>query len=162
MFLRLLVTGVLALPAAALIGPAAGAKPASAPAAHVTVKDGYVAAAPPGAKVMAAFMTVTNDGPSAVTITGVSSPDFTKAELHETRQTGTMTRMAALPRLTVPAGASVTFQPGGKHVMLFAPKRNLQAGDTVTLTVTFAKGRQTVVLPVRAGMGAHHGHHDHP
>jgi copper(I)-binding protein len=138
--------------------PSALAKPAATTAVGLTVSDGYVAAAPPGARVRAAFMTLRNPGSRALTIQGLTSPDFGRVEIHETRQQNGMATMSVLPTLTIPAGGAVTLAHGGKHVMLFAPKRPLQAGDHVTLTFRLqgTPQGQTIQLPVRDEDGAAH------
>jgi copper(I)-binding protein len=166
MSLRLLVAGTTALSALSL-WPASGiAKPTPATTAVLTVSDGYVAEAPPTAKVMAAFMTLSQSGSKPLTVTGASSPQFAQLAFHETLQEGGMARMVVLKTLTIPVGGSVTLAPGGKHMMLFHPKRALKAGDTVSVTFRFDQGRptQTVTLSVRSGHGsAHeHGHQEHP
>ena len=50
----------------------------------------------------------------------------------------------------VPAGESVTFKPGGLHIMLVDLKQDLKAGDTFTLTLQFEKaGEISVQVEVR-------------
>jgi copper(I)-binding protein len=161
MSLRLLTASLIALQTIGVWAPSAVAGPAAAATVALTVSGGHVAEAPPGAKVMAAFMTLRNAGRKPQTITGLTSPDFGRVELHETRRQGDMAKMEVLPRLAIPAGGSVTLTHGGKHVMLFGPKRPLKAGDTVTLTFRLdGQTAQTIKLPVQAADGGHHGH-DH-
>jgi copper(I)-binding protein len=168
---RLLIAGLIALGSLGTLGGTAAAKaaPIAAKTGALAVTGGYVAEAPPGARVTAAFMTLRNPGKLSLIITGVSSPDFTRVELHETRRDQGMAKMVRLPDLTVPGGGSVTLAHGGKHVMLFYPKRTLKVGDTIALTLQFAGApTMTVRLPVRAMAGGHghggpgHGGHDHP
>ena len=50
----------------------------------------------------------------------------------------------------VPAGKSVTFKPGGLHIMLIDLKQDLKVGDTFTLTLQFEKtSKITVQVEVR-------------
>jgi len=50
----------------------------------------------------------------------------------------------------VPAGDSVTFKPGGLHIMLVGLKQDLTVGDTFTLILQFKKaGEITVQVEVR-------------
>lgn len=52
-------------------------------------------------------------------------------------------------------GATLTFAPGGDHVMLMGLKKKLEAGDTVKVTLTFDDGSTVdVEAPVKAFAGA--------
>ena len=62
--------------------------------------------------------------------------------------------------IPIPAGATVTLQPGGLHVMLIGLTAPLAQGGRVPLTLRFARaGEVRVVLDVQAagarGMGGH-------
>ncbi len=60
----------------------------------------------------------------------------------------TMQEVASVP---VPAGESVSFAPGGYHVMLMELAKPLEVGSSVPLTLTFAKaGEVQVTAEVRA------------
>lgn len=86
----------------------------------------------------------------AATLTGVSTPAAARAELHEMRKAGPAMTMAALPRVPVPAGGTVAFAPGGKHVMLFDVTPEVKPGGSTTLTLTFADGKTvTAIAPVK-------------
>ncbi len=66
--------------------------------------------------------------------------------------------------IPLPAGAEVSFQPGGYHVMLLELPRQLKGGEQFPLTLRFEKaGELTVEVPVRHMApamqgGHHHGH----
>jgi copper(I)-binding protein len=54
--------------------------------------------------------------------------------------------------VTVPADGEVALKSGGTHLMLMKLRRELQAGDDVTLVLRFADGTvKRVVAPVRKG-----------
>jgi periplasmic copper chaperone A len=86
----------------------------------------------------AGYLIIENGGPNAETITAVTSPDFGRVELHDSIQEGGMMKMVALERPEVPGNGQLQFAPGGKHVMLFDPKRELNNGDSVKVTFTFS------------------------
>ncbi len=108
------------------------------------VADDVVVNAPrPAMRMSAGYLTLTNNSDAAITITGVSSPEFGSVEMHETTLEDGISRMRELNELTIAAGATVTFEPGGKHLMLMnrrdtSDTTSLQfyAGDTLVLTVT--------------------------
>ncbi len=53
--------------------------------------------------------------------------------------------MEAVPRLDVPAGATVMFETGGLHVMLTDLTEDLVEGDTVPMTLTFEEAGAVAV-----------------
>ena len=61
----------------------------------------------------------------------------------------------------MPAGGSVTLQPGGLHVMLIDMQKELAPGDKISLTLTFEKaGPMTVEAEVREGTSMGQMDHD--
>ena len=69
--------------------------------------------------------------------------------------------MEKLSNVSAPAGGTVLFRPGGKHLMLMGLKRPLKAGDRFPVTLTFASGAKveatfTVGLSAPAAGHAHH------
>ena len=92
--------------------------------------DVEIRAPMPGMKMSAGYLTLRNNSDADITITKVTSPQFGAVELHETRIEGEVSRMVALDAVTVPAGSTVSFAPGGKHLMLMRPSDDL---DAVTL-----------------------------
>jgi copper(I)-binding protein len=70
-------------------------------------------------------------------------------------------RMRQVSSIDVPAGGTVSLQPGGLHIMLIDLKEPLRQGETFPLTLTFAKaGKVAVDVPVKspAEMGTEHQH----
>ncbi len=73
-----------------------------------------------GRTTTAAYCDVTNRTDVAVVITGFASDNpGIRVELHETTDDGGMMRMRPLARVTIPPRATISFVPGGKHLMLF-------------------------------------------
>ena len=107
----------------------------SAHAATLEITHAWVREAPPASKVLAAYMSIKNPGDAAISINGISSPDFESAELHRTVINEGMARMLHIKQLEIPANGTVRLEPGGLHLMLFNPDRPLAAGDSVTLTL---------------------------
>ena len=104
--------------------------------------DVVIKAPMPGMEMSAGYLTLHNNTDAGITISKVSSPQFGAVEMHETRIENDISRMVALGELTVPAGSSVAFEPGGKHLMLMRPVDDLgsvtldfYAGDDVVLTL---------------------------
>jgi len=59
--------------------------------------------------------------------------------------------MRAVDRLEIPAGETVSLEPGGYHIMLLDLASPLEEGSTVELTLTFENaGELVVTAEVRA------------
>lgn len=122
--------------------PGGGAEQAGGPG--VTITDAWVRAAAEG-DMSAAYFTVTNQGQSAVRLTGVRTGVAGEAEVHESMQEGNTVRMQPVAAVEIPAGGRVTFAPGGYHVMLMDLKQTLHPGDRVDLTLVFEGGLEVPV-----------------
>jgi periplasmic copper chaperone A len=70
----------------------------------------------------------------------VTSPLAREVQVHQSMVHGGMAMMQAAPRVPVPAGGSVTFAPGGYHLMFLNLTKALNVGDKVPATLTFASG----------------------
>jgi hypothetical protein len=53
---------------------------------------------------------------------------------------GGMMSMKQVDAVPVPAGETVELKPGGYHVMLIGLTKDLSAGDTLDVTLTFEPG----------------------
>jgi hypothetical protein len=138
-------------------------EPEHAETASLAVHDPWVAEAPPGAKVMAAYMVLENLSDQDQILTKVSSPSFDKAEVHRTEVREGMARMVPVEQMTIEPHAKAVFEPGGHHLMLVGPHQPLREGDVVVLGLEFEGGeRMSAHAPVRKakpGGEAHHHHH---
>jgi copper(I)-binding protein len=133
------LAATLAVPALAASAPAktSAAAPAAKPA--VAIADAWVREAPPGARALGGYMTVTNRGKKPLTLKGVSSPLFGSVEMHTIVQEEGRMRMKQVMELAIAPGASLQLKPGDKHLMLMQPKQTFKAGQTIALTLDFGK-----------------------
>lgn len=151
----LLTPQVLAgLVAASLLGFSASAcaeKSGPGVPSGITVSHAWVRPAKAG-DVSAAYMDLGNVGPDD-RLTGASSEVAAHVELHETSMAGDMAHMQHLHTgLHLPSGETVALVPGGYHIMLMDLTRDLEIGQTVTLTLHFGSGAETTV-PAAVGTG---------
>ena len=124
--------------------PAWGDGP-SVRASHVWIRQ-----APPGVKVLAAYLSLENLTGAPLSFVAVSSPEFDSVMIHESVVKDGIESMVPVDRLPIPAKGRVELKPGGYHLMLMQPKKNLFAGDTVTLILTFSdKSELAILAPVR-------------
>jgi len=100
----------------------------------------------------AAYLTIANGTSQADALLKVSTPAAATPELHETKAGASgMMAMHPVDRISIPAGGTVTLEPGGFHIMLIGLTGELKAGTTIVLTLTFEKaGEVTVTAEVRA------------
>jgi len=91
----------------------------------------------------AGYMTLRNGGDSDVVLTGASSPACGMLILHKSENSSGMAMMMDMQTITIPAHGSVTFQPGGYHLMCMSPAMKL--GDTVKMTLSFQDGSTMTV-----------------
>ena len=102
------------------------------------------------ATVAAAYFTIT-DNARPDRLIGVSTPVAASAQLHETINDNGIMKMRPISTLALNPGKSVTFAPGGKHVMLMELKSPLKAGDSFPMILTFEHARPlTVTVNIEA------------
>ena len=90
--------------------------------------------------MLAGYVSLRNAGDAPLTIVGADSAAFRSVSLHESVEEGGVERMHALDRFAIVPGRSVTFAPGGKHLMLIQPARQLKSGDTVRIHIATESG----------------------
>ena len=93
---------------------------------------------PIGDRPTSAYLTIENGGPTPETLISATSPDFARVEFNDHVKDGEMMKMVKLDTLNVPAGGQLVLDQGGKHLMLFEPKRALNNGDSIKVTLTFS------------------------
>lgn len=92
--------------------------------------------------MLAGYARIDNTCAAPVQIVSASSPAFADVSVHETRIENGISRMRALTALPVAAHASVSFAPGGLHLMLMQPTLPLKAGDQVSIDFILRDGRR--------------------
>jgi copper(I)-binding protein len=97
------------------------------------------------------YMTVINTGAAARVLIGATSPDYAEVSFHQTRDTNGTSTMVPVASIVIAPHATVSFSPGGYHMMLMRPAHSLHPGDRVTMSLRFADGQKLdVQLEVRA------------
>jgi len=114
-------------------------------------------AAPPAAQVTAGYLMLENSSPAAVTLVRVSSPDYSRIELHRSVLIDGIARMEPLQSVTVAPGGHLEFRPGDYHLMLYREPGPLPEGGTALLIFYFDDGTEIeTTARVTAITGGHH------
>ncbi|MBA16484.1 MAG: hypothetical protein CMN73_09020 [Sphingomonas sp.] len=120
-------------------------------ASELEVKDAWVKLPAVSENPGAAYFTITGGGEDS-TLVGVTAPFAVRAEMHESmKMDGQMANMMTMKPVTevqVPAGETITFAPGGKHVMVYDIGPEVKSGDTVPLRLSFA-GRDPIEVQAK-------------
>lgn len=140
-----LITALVAAATLALAGCAATTEPLNEPATageSVTITDAWVKTADEG--MTAAFGEIVNTSSSDITLLSASTAAAGMMELHETVDdgTGTMSMQERDGGFSIPAGSSLTLEPGGNHLMLMGLTAPILAGDEVSFTLAFSDGSE--------------------
>ncbi|MBK7146577.1 MAG: copper chaperone PCu(A)C [Xanthomonadales bacterium] len=118
--------------------------------AALAARDGWIRAAPPVAKVRAGYLVIENHGDAEVVLNAADSADFGAIEIHEMIDDAGTMRMRRVLELRVPANGRVELKPGGLHLMMFRPQRELPEGAEVKIALQGPKARVEARLLVRA------------
>lgn len=108
-------------------------------ACPITISDTWAKAAETG--MTAAFGILANPSDTDVTVTAASSPAAARMELHEVvTKDGAMVMQPKEGGFTVPAGGTLTLEPGGFHLMLMDIPAAIEPGADVAITLTCSTG----------------------
>ena len=116
-----------------------------AQAADVRIENAWARPTVPGQQVAGAFMDITAE--RDLELVAGATPAAAAVELHFMRMDGERMEMRELQSIRLPAGKTVSLQPGGLHAMLIGLKAPLDGGDSVpmTLTVRDGAGKQSTI-----------------
>jgi copper(I)-binding protein len=129
----------------------------SAPPADLELTDGWVRVSEYSDHVdgmTGAFATIKNNTDKDVTLVGGSSEIAGMTEIHEVVMLdGEMKMQPKAGGIVIPAGESVTLEPGGLHVMLMGLKTALLGGEEVTIDLDFEGADDiTVTWPAKTSL----------
>lgn len=135
--------------------------PASAGEGQLEVTNAWSRATVGSSAPGVVYLTIENHSPQADRLLSLSTPIARHASLHETVREGGMMHMRPVEHLEIPPRASVSFEPGGLHVMLMNLRSGIEAGDHFRLTIRFEKRGAVEVDVVAGSVGALAPEHRH-
>ena len=118
--------------------------------ADIEIEGAYARASIPNVPNSAAFFVIKNNSDKDIAITSANSDIAQKNELHTHIKENQMMKMMKIEKLVVPAKSSLELKSGGDHVMLIGLKKELKAGDEISLELSFSDGdKKSIKVPVK-------------
>ena len=118
--------------------------------ADIEIEGAYARASIPNMPNSAAFFVIKNNSDKDIAITSANSDVAEKNELHTHIKENKMMKMMKIEKLVVPAKSSLELKSGGDHVMLMGLKKELKAGDEISLELSFSDGdKKSIKVPVK-------------
>ena len=77
-------------------------------------------------------------GPEDTQLVSVTADDVMRMEMHETVEEDGMSKMRPLKSVNIPAGETVKFEPGGKHLMIWGVGGGSIKQGYLTMTLIYA------------------------
>lgn len=108
------------------------------------VDQAWIRLSPNADSPSAGYFTV-HGGDAPVTLRGVLTDRAQRVEMHESLEQGGMMTMRPVESVEVPAKATVTFAPGGKHIMLWGVNPAAVEQGKMPLTFLFSNGDRIIV-----------------
>jgi copper(I)-binding protein len=140
---------VLMLSAALLLGACKAGE-------GIEVRDAWARPAAQGGNG-GVFFELQNFDPMPDELIGASLDVAEVVEIHESKMDGDVMKMQMMPSLPIEAKATVTFKPGGLHVMLINLKQDLKQDDEFEVVLHF-KNHPDITIQVKVGEGAPEEH----
>lgn len=107
----------------------------------VVMGGAWIRQPPPGIDMTAGYLKITNPGKSHLRLVGVESDVFHMAEIHESKMIDGKMSMRPAGKVDIPSGETLQLAPGGVHLMLMHPHKELKAGESISLNLVFENGR---------------------
>ncbi|WP_457934949.1 copper chaperone PCu(A)C [Pseudoalteromonas sp. SCSIO 43210] len=136
--------------------------------AVLEVTNAQVRAFLPASTATVGYLTLINHSGTNATLTKATIDGLGRVEIHEHSHVDGMMKMQQVESVVIKAHESVSFQPGGYHLMAFEPLEPLKVGQERKLTLYFSDGNrlftnaQVVSLETQAKQSkpsTQHAHH---
>lgn len=112
----------------------------------LTVRDAYAFETPGTAMTGAGYLTIENVGPLPDRLIGVTA-DFPQVMVHRSEETDGVARMIHVDTVDIAPGQTVTFAPGGLHVMFMGLSGDpFEVGEEVPATLLFEQAGEVPVM----------------
>lgn len=123
--------------AALVLGALPPASAAGSTVEGVTITGAWFRTIVPG-RPAGGYFTLRNDSDIPRELIGAASPACGTAMLHRSVSEDGAKKMVHVEQVDVPPHGSITFAPGGYHIMCMKPTDAMKPGNTVSVTLEFA------------------------
>jgi len=114
----------------------------------LTFDNPWIPEAPPGARVMAGYMEISNHATKTIDIVSISSEAFDHVEMHLSKESDGFAQMLPQKKLSIPANGKLVLTSGSFHLMLIKPVKWFKHGDNIKLRLTLSNN-ETLPLEMR-------------
>ena len=119
-----------------------------ASAQELEIENYWLRDAPPNASMRAAYGKLINPTDKDMHLVAAYSPAFQMTEIHKTIITDGIARMVHQPEIIIKQGDSVSFKPGGLHIMLMQPIIKYALGDQIKINFIYQQGDEKIIQEV--------------
>lgn len=110
--------------------------------AKLEVSHAQVRAFLPGSKSSVGYLTISNHDGGVAKLTKATIEGLGRVEIHEHKHVNGMMKMQQVKAVTIKGHESLSFEPGGYHLMVFDPQEPLKVGQERKLTLYFSDGNR--------------------
>lgn len=110
--------------------------------AGVEVTNARLVLPPVAGNPAAIYFHLANNGDRNLAFRNAEVADAGRAEIHDTIMEDGKMVMGEAPPILVESGGTVSFEPGGKHIMVFELAENIAEGATTEVTLIAAGNRR--------------------
>ncbi len=96
----------------------------------------------PGNSVTAGYTNIVNQSNKNIAIISITSPQFRNVEIHETVIQDGIAKMIEIKQLMIPKNDSILLERGGKHLMFFDSRSEIEKGQNIDLEVLFSNNEK--------------------
>ena len=119
-------------------------------AANLLITEAWIKNLPPVVPMRAGYFNITNNQSRSVTIERFSSGSFARIEIHRSIEKDGVMSMQPVHALTIEPKQRLQLAPGGYHLMMMNPVKNLHPGNTVKVSIGYAdQSTQSIEMIVR-------------
>lgn len=113
--------------------------------AEFSAVDAWVRTPPSSGANSAGYMLLRNKTATPLTVVAVSADAYANVTIHESRLLDGVWKMLPVAQLPIAAGAEISLEPGGFHLMLQDSLRSIESGEQISIVLHLADGRLVTV-----------------
>tara|TARA_A100001037_G_scaffold61461_1_gene53477 strand:+ start:26 stop:478 length:453 start_codon:yes stop_codon:yes gene_type:complete len=105
--------------------------------AELQMDNAWVRSAPPNSKVFSGYLRFKNVSANEITINKMKSNAFDQIEIHSSFIEDGISTMRKIDNLRISENSEMKLEPGGYHLMLMSPKKDIKEGNLVELIIYY-------------------------